>query len=136
MQAEEKDYFKLLAYNLFIYAVDSNSSFKEVYTKKYGITDEQFVNQCKMFLTKINQGNIEDNNVNTNNVFASVLHSCIVGFLSKIDISNDYIMNYEMDKYAKNIINAANAITRELQERQKRLNVFLGTYTFSLCSEM
>lgn len=43
MQAEEKDYFKLLAYNLFIYATDSNSSFKEVYTKKYGITDEQFM---------------------------------------------------------------------------------------------
>ena len=63
MQAEEKDYFKLLAYNLFSYAIDSNSSFKEVYTKKYGITDEQFVNQCKMFLTKINQGNIEDNSV-------------------------------------------------------------------------
>ena len=121
MQAEEKDYFKLLAYNLFSYAVDSNSSFKEVYTKKYGITDEQFVNQCKMFLTKINQGNIEDNSVNTNNtnnVFASVLHSCIIGFLSKIDISNDYVMNYEMDKYAKNMINAAKAITRELQERQ------------------
>lgn len=118
MQAEEKDFFRLLAYNLFIYATDSNSSFKEVYTKKYGITDEQFVNQCKMFLTKINQGNIEDNSVNTNNVFASVLHSCIIGFLSKIDISNDYVMNYEIDKYAKNIINAAKAITRELQERQ------------------
>ena len=122
MQAEEKDYFKLLAYNLFIYATDSNSSFKEVYTKKYGITDEQFVNQCKMFLTKINQGNIEDNSVNTNKVFASVLYSCIVGFLSKIDISNDYIMNYEMDKYAKNIINAANAITRELQENVNNNN--------------
>lgn len=111
MQVEEKDYFKLLAYNLFIYATDSNSSFKEVYIKKYGITDEQYVNQCKMFLTKINQ----DNSVNTNNVFASVLHSCIVGFLSKIDISNDYVMNYEMDKYAKNIINTAKAITRELK---------------------
>ena len=122
MQAEGKDYFKLLAYNLFIYATDSNSSFKEVYTKKYGITDEQFVNQCKMFLTKINQGNIEDNSVNTNKVFASVLYSCIVGFLSKIDISNDYIMNYEMDKYAKNIINAANAITRELQENVNNNN--------------
>lgn len=115
MQAEEKDYFKLLAYNLFSYAIDSNSSFKEVYTKKYGITDEQFVNQCKMFLTKINQGNIEDNSVNTNNVFASVLHSCIIGFLSKIDISNDYVMNYEMDKYAKNIINTAKTITKELE---------------------
>lgn len=33
MQAEEKDYFKLLAYNLFSYAIDSNSIFKEVYAK-------------------------------------------------------------------------------------------------------
>lgn len=115
MQAEEKDYFKLLAYNLFSYAVDSNSIFKEVYTKKYGITDEQFVNQCKMFLTKINQGNIEDNSVNTNNVFASVLHSCIVGVLSKVDITNEYIVSYELDRYAKNIVNAAKAITRELK---------------------
>ena len=115
MPAEEKDYFKLLAYNLFIYATDSNSSFKEVYTKKYGITDEQFVKQCKLFLTKINQDNIEDNSVNANNLFTSVLHSCIVGFLSKIDISNDYVMNYEMDKYAKNIINTAKTITKELE---------------------
>lgn len=114
MQAEEKDYFKLLAYNLFSYAIDSNSSFKEVYTKKYGITDEQFVNQCKMFLAKINQGNIENNSVNANNVFASVLHSCIVGILSKVDITNEYIVNYELDKYAKNIVSIAKAITREL----------------------
>ena len=32
MQAEEKDYFKLLAYNLFSYA--SNKTFKENYKKK------------------------------------------------------------------------------------------------------
>lgn len=115
MQAEEKDYFKLLAYNLFSYAIDSNSIFKEVYTKKYGITDEQFVNQCKMFLAKINQGNIENNSVNANNVFASVLHSCIVGILSKVDITNEYIVNYELDKYAKNIVSVAKAITRELE---------------------
>ena len=81
-----------MAYSLFSYSVDSNSSFKEVYTKKYGITDEQFVNQCKMFLTKINQGNIEYNSVNTNKVFASVLHSCIIGVLSKVDITNEYIV--------------------------------------------
>lgn len=115
MQAEAKDYFKLLAYNLFSYAIDSNSSFKELYTKKYGITDEQFVNQCKMFLTKINQGNIEDNSVNTNNVFASVLHSCIVGALSKVDITNEYIVSHELDRYAKNIVSVAKTITKELE---------------------
>ena len=38
MSAEEKDYFKLLAYNLFSYASDSN--FKANYKRKYGLTDE------------------------------------------------------------------------------------------------
>lgn len=121
MQAEEKNYFKLLAYNLFSYASDSD--FKDSYKKKYRLTDEQYTNQCKMFLTRIGQSypfsNKEENNTVVNSdIFKDVLHSCIVGFLSKIDISNDYVMNYEMDKYAKNIINAAKAITRELQERQ------------------
>lgn len=126
MQAEEKDYFKLLAYNLFLYASDSD--FKDSYKKKYGLTDEQYANQCKMFLTRIGQSypfsNKEENNkkqgdmtVNSD-IFKDVLHSCIIGFLSKIDISNGYIMNYEMDKYAKNIISAAKTITKELQERQ------------------
>lgn len=125
MPSEEKDYFKLLAYNLFSYASDSD--FKDSYKKKYGLTDEQYSNQCHMFLTKIGQGypfNKGENNkkqgdmTSNSDIFKDVLHSCIVGFLSKIDISNDYIINYEMDKYAKNIINAAKAITRELQERQ------------------
>lgn len=125
MQAEEKDYFKLLAYNLFSYASDSD--FKESYKKKYGLTDEQYSNQCHMFLTKISQSypfNKDENNkkqgdMNDNSdIFKDVLHSCIVGFLSKIDISNDYAMNYEMHKYAKHIINTAKTITKELQERQ------------------
>lgn len=125
MQAEEKDYFKLLAYNLFSYASDSD--FKDCYKKKYGLTDEQYSNQCHMFLTKISQGypfNKDENNKKQGDmtansyIFKDVLHSCIIGFLSKIDISNDYVMNYEMDKYAKNIINAAKALTRELQESQ------------------
>ena len=125
MQAEEKDYFKLLAYNLFLYASDSD--FKDSYKKKYGLTDEQYSNQCHMFLSKISQSypfNKDENNkkqgdMNDNSdIFKDVLHSCIVGFLSKIDISNDYAMNYEMHKYAKHIINTAKTITKELQERQ------------------
>lgn len=125
MQAEEKDYFKLLVYNLFLYASDSD--FKDSYKKKYGLTDEQYSNQCHMFLSKISQSypfNKDENNkkqgdMNDNSdIFKDVLHSCIVGFLSKIDISNDYAMNYEMHKYAKHIINTAKTITKELQERQ------------------
>lgn len=125
MPSEEKDYFKLLAYNLFSYA--SASDFKDSYKKKYGLTDEQYSNQCKMFLTKISQGypsNKDENNKKqgdmtaNSDIFKDVLHSCIIGFLSKIDISNDYVVNYEMDKYAKNIINTAKTITKELQERQ------------------
>lgn len=125
MQAEEKDYFKLLAYNLFSYASDSD--FKDSYKKKYGLTDEQYSNHCDMFLTKISQGypfHKDENNKKqgdmtaNSDMFKDVLHSCIIGFLSKIDISNDYTMNYEMYKYAKHIINTAKAITKELQERQ------------------
>ena len=66
MQAEEKDYFKLLAYNLFSYVSDSD--FKDSYKKKYGLTDEQYSNQCHMFLTKISQGypfNKDENNKKT-----------------------------------------------------------------------
>lgn len=122
MQAEEKDYFKLLAYNLFSYASDSD--FKDNYKKKYRLTDEQYTNQCKMFLTRIGQGypfnKDEDNKKQgdtaaNSDIFKDVLHSCIVGILSRIDISNDYVMNYEIDKYAKNIINTAKTITRELE---------------------
>lgn len=122
MPAEEKDYFKLLAYNLFSYASDRD--FKDNYKRKYGLTDEQYSNQCHMFLTKISQGdpfNKDENNKKQGNMtvnsdmFKDVLHSCIIGFLSKIDISNDYVMNYEMDKYAKNIINTAKTITKELE---------------------
>ena len=125
MPAEEKDYFKLLAYNLFSYASDSD--FKDNYKRKYRLTDEQYSNQCHMFLTKISQGypfNKDENNKKqgdmtaNSDIFKDVLHSCIIGFLSKIDISNGYIMNYEMDKYAKNIINTAKTITKELQESQ------------------
>lgn len=119
MQAEEKDYFKLLAYNLFSYATDG--SFKSVYTKKYNLSDEQYTNQCKMFLSRIGQEtlSLDDGNTNKDSIFNSVLHSVIIGFLSKIDITNDYVMNYEMEKYAKNIINVAKTITKELKNSQK-----------------
>lgn len=120
MQTEEKDYFKLLAYNLFMYAADSG--FKSIYTKKYNLSDEQYTNQCKMFLTRIGQESpsLDINNVvRDDNTFNSVFHSCIIGFLSKIDINNDYIMNYEMEKYAKNIIKVAKTITKELKILQK-----------------
>lgn len=121
MQAEEKDYFKLLAYNLFSYA--SNKTFKENYKKEYGLTDEQYTNQCKMFLTIIEHNSSFNNeecgkqgdSIIDADIFKDVLHSCIIGSLSKIDISNEYVMNYEMSKYAKNIVNAAKAITRELK---------------------